>query len=241
MVSVEPEDAGHRALFHQQWRDVCFVHWPVPAERVDELLPDGLRADIYEGSAWVTITPFAVCREHPAGLPPLPVASNYGEVNLRTYVVGPKDRDGIWFFSLDVSNPLSALAARAALRVPYHLSHVAVTRDGGTVSYRGHRRATRATMFDIEVTPAEPMARPTARDTWLTGRWRAWTAIAGRLLYVPVTHEPWPLHSARVERCTQTLTDAARVPGPTTECLVHYAPGVDARFGQPAFPASRAA
>jgi len=220
---------------------VSLVHWPVPAESVDELLPSGLRADTYEGSAWVSITPFAVCREHPAGLPPLPVASNYGEVNLRTYVVGPEGLDGIWFFSLDVSNPLSALAARAALRVPYHLSHVTVAHDGDRVRYRGRRWGEGAAGFDIEVTPGERTARPTDRDIWLTGRWRAWSAVAGRLCYVPVTHEPWPLHTGRLDGLAQTLTDAAGVPRPPTECVVHYASGVDARFGAPVFAARRAA
>jgi len=67
------------------------------------------------------------------------------------------------------------------------------------------------------------------------------SAVAGRLCYVPVTHEPWPLHTGRLDGCAQTLTDAAGVPRPATECVVHYAPGVDARFGAPVFAARRAA
>ena len=33
---------------------------------------------------------------------------------------------------------------------------------------------------------------------WLTGRWRAWSSVNGRLMVVPVEHEHWPLVNAGV-------------------------------------------
>ena len=179
--------------------------------------------DVYEGAAWVGLTPFVMADVRPTGLPAsVPALPSFAETNLRTYVRRADGRDGIWFLSIDVASPVM-LAARA-VGAPYRLGSLRVSGDGETVSYAGRRVGGRVS-YRLRVRPGEPL-RPTERDVWLTSRWRAYTRRLGRVWETPVEHEPWPLAGAAVDGLEQTLTGAAGLPSPLGEPVVHFSPGV---------------
>jgi uncharacterized protein YqjF (DUF2071 family) len=67
----------------------------------------------------------------------------------------------------------------------------------------------------------------------LAGRWRAYTRVGGRLLAIPVEHEPWALRRAELVHLDETLLAAADLAQPTAEPVVHYSDGVEARLGAP--------
>ena len=80
-------------MIRQRWRDLLFVHWPLPAERVRQRVPAALALDRHEGSVWVTLIPFLIAESRPAWMPPaLPRA--YLETNLRTFVRAPDHEPG---------------------------------------------------------------------------------------------------------------------------------------------------
>jgi uncharacterized protein len=56
----------------QTCRDLLFAQWPIPRGEIDRLLPRPLRAQVYDGSAWLSITPFVVSGLRLRGVPPLP-------------------------------------------------------------------------------------------------------------------------------------------------------------------------
>jgi uncharacterized protein YqjF (DUF2071 family) len=129
MVSVTAEQHVSVPMLRASWLNIAFVHWRVPADRIQALLPPGLTVDEYDGAAWVGLTPFMMANMRPLGVPDLPGAlslpgltktshlggvSSTPETNLRTYVRGPDGRDGLWFLTIDVGS--AALAA--ALRLP---------------------------------------------------------------------------------------------------------------------------
>jgi uncharacterized protein YqjF (DUF2071 family) len=70
-------------------------------------------------------------------------------------------------------------------------------------------------------------------DHWLTGRWRAYSGVAGQLVTVPVQHQPWPLWDASLVNLEQPLLTAAGLPEPEDAPLLQYSPGVDVRLGTP--------
>ena len=45
-------------IMAQQWHDLLFAHWPVPASVLRPLIPSQLEIDQYEGQAWVAVVPF---------------------------------------------------------------------------------------------------------------------------------------------------------------------------------------
>jgi uncharacterized protein len=105
-------------VMYQTWDQLLFLHWRVAAERLRPLIAPQLRLDMFEGRAWVSMTPFTMRGIRPIFLPSLPLVSQSHEINVRTYVLFD-DVPGVWFFSLDASNTLAVFGARAALGLPY--------------------------------------------------------------------------------------------------------------------------
>jgi uncharacterized protein len=239
--AVAEEEVGRPAAV-QEWRSVAFLHWRYEPVAVARLLPQGLEPDLYDGDAWVGLTPFVVRERSIAGIPTvfaLQGLTTFPETNLRTYVRGPDGRDGIWFFSLDVDSLATTIAARTLYQVPYMRSEMQVD-DDGDIRYRARRPRRPDIGHDLLVRPGAALTEPEPLVDFLTGRWRAWTKMAGRLATVAVQHEPWPLATADLLRGDETITAAAGLPTPASAPMVHYSPGVTARIGTPRL-ASRAA
>lgn len=238
MSGKDPEEKVHLPMALQGWRDISLLHWSVPSSSVQALLPAPLRPDTWEGAAWVSMTPFwAVHSRLPMTLA-VPRVSNYHETNVRTYVIGPDGRDGLFFLALETDNPM-ALAARS-LGVSYNVAAMSFDRHDGALRYRSTRRFPRpAARHDIVIRPGPALDEEDALSYWLAGRWRAWTHVAGRWAAIPVEHEPWPLHSATAEQMDETLLSACGLPDAGSPELVHYAPSLDVKLGRPQVVRSR--
>src|SRR4051794_26108964 len=122
MAGPHPEERIARPIVCQDWRDVAFLHWRMDPEALRPHLPRRLAPDLVDGSAWITLTPFRVERFRALGLAPMPFRPSFEETNLRTYVRDERGCDGLWFFSLDVSNAANAVAGRAI--VPYFFARM---------------------------------------------------------------------------------------------------------------------
>nr|WP_051790409.1 DUF2071 domain-containing protein [Streptomyces sp. NRRL S-1022] len=202
------------------WLTQTFVHWAYPPALIQPLLPRGLTVDTYDGSAWVSLTPFVMAGVRPPGSPA--ALPPFAETNLRTYVRGPDGGQGLWFLSIEVASPVM-LAARA-VGVPYHVGRLELARRDGVVAYSGARRGS-GPRYRLSVRPGEAI-RPSRRDVWLTSRWRAFTRRLGALWETPVEHAPWPLREARLDALSETVTLVAGLPPPVTEPVVHFSDGV---------------
>lgn len=230
MASRRPEGRLRAPVVQQEWRNVAFLHWSFPPEEVDRLLPPGLLLDTFDDKAWVGLTLFEVHGFRTLPLPPVPGLSSYPETNLRTYVRKRDGADGIWFFSLDVDSLATVTAVRSLLSVPYRWSKMSV--EGHR--YVGRRRSAPLVAHDVSVVPGEAMAEDEISDldVWLTGRWRAFTRPAGRLVTVGVHHDPWPLHWCRVEELEEYMLGATGLDrdGSWPEHVL-WSPGVKATLG----------
>lgn len=233
MAGATPEEHVRVPLLLQEWRDVTFLHWHYAPDDLARLLPEGLTPHTFDGAAWVGLTPFRVEGSRAPKLPPIPRISDFPETNLRTYVIGPDGRDGIWFFTLEADSATTTVVARTAFGVPYRWADMSVESTDGTIRYVSARRGAASVGHDISVRAGSSMAPRGAEDfaDWLTGRWRAWTQVAGRLTTVPVEHEPWPLCEAEVTELEESLRADAGLPVTDDEPHVLFSPGVSPRFG----------
>ena len=101
-----------KGLMRMIWHDLLFMHWRVDAGQLRRHLPDSLTLDTFEGDAWIGVVPFRMSDVSLTGVPALPRLSKFPELNVRTYVVGPDGRSGVWFYSLDATNPIAVRGAR---------------------------------------------------------------------------------------------------------------------------------
>jgi uncharacterized protein len=238
MSGAEPEERVQLAVVHQTWRDMAFLHWSLPPDRLRAAVPSALELDLHDGRAWIGITAFEVADQRLAVGPPLPGWSIYPETNVRTYVRGPDGRDGIWFFTLEVDNVATVAAARPTLGVPYRWARMRVTSSGSSV----HRYDSERRGCSSDEPPGHHIALRADPEPWvtvdglghfLTGRWRAFSRPLGLLVATPVEHTPWPLHDASILEIEQTLLTGFGIDRATRPEHVLWSPGVQARLGPP--------
>ena len=212
-----------RPQMFQNWTDLTFIHWPYSSQMLQRLLPANLRVDTLDGQGWVGLTPFVLEYSRPPFLPALPWISRFPETNLRTYVVGPDGTRGIWFFTLEAARLLPVIGARLTFGLPYHWANMCVKKDHRLITYFSKRRQN---CTSITVETGRTITTPTAREHFLTARFRLFSDYKGTLCCADVEHPPWPLAEASLIRLSQTLTDAAALPRPVGAPLVHFSPGV---------------
>jgi uncharacterized protein len=211
----------------QTWRRLTFLHWPYAPDLVRPFIPPGLTLDTFDNTAWIGLVPFEIY-----GTPGIP---HFPETNLRTYVVGPDGSPAVWFFSLEAARLAAVAGARIGYHLPYFWAKMSVTAENGAIHYQSRRHWPHDShaFTEIEVQPGEPFAANelSARDHFLTARYRLYTSALGRLHYAQIEHSPWPLARARVIKLHQTLFENAGLPPPTGAPLVHYAGELAVKIG----------
>jgi uncharacterized protein len=224
-------------VMHQRWTNVMFAHWPVRAEALRPLLPSSLVIDTFDGDAWVGVIPFHMSNVRPRGIPPLPWVSAFLELNVRTYV-RYGDRVGVWFFSLDASNPLAVRAARAGVHLPYYDARMRMDiAADGSAHYRSDRthRGARPASFDATYRPDGRVspAAPGTLEYFLVERYVLFSAGPRGLLDVKIAHPPWPLQRAVARIDRNTMAEAAGVALSGAPRYLHFATQVDVKTWLP--------
>ena len=79
----------------QEWHDLLFAHWPVPAEVLRPLVPPELEIEEFDGTGWLGIVPFRL-RDLWRRVPGRRLKLSFLELNVRTYV-RVADRPGVFF------------------------------------------------------------------------------------------------------------------------------------------------
>jgi uncharacterized protein YqjF (DUF2071 family) len=207
----------------QTWDDLLFAHWRVGPEELRPLVPEALELETREGSAWLAVTPFSLTGLRLRGTLPLPVFSDFFELNVRTYVTyGGKP--GIWFFSLDASSALAVQAARRAYRLPYFRARITLGRRGDWIDYSCSRKEAAARPFVWEGSyRPDGAVSPPARGSlehFLTERYCLYAVDGDDVFRAEIHHAPWPLQPAQAEIELNTMA-----PGEielADEPLLHY-------------------
>ena len=211
----------------QSWINLTFLHWRIETTILRPLVPAALELDLYDGSAWVGLVPFCITGLTLPRYPEVPWLSRFMETNVRTYVIDPKGRRGVWFFSLDAARLAAVVGARAGYALPYYWAKMRLQSDRREVAYRSTRRHGPAASTDIAIEIGEIIPNPSELEVFLTARFRLYAMRGGRLLKADVEHPPWPLQRARLIRLKQTLTRAAGLPAMSGEPLAHFSPRID--------------
>ena len=199
---------ARRPLLYQTWAQLLFLHWPISPERLRSLIPSRLLIDTFAGSAWIGVTPFTLWGIRPSFLPAVPWLSASHELNLRTYV-HVDGVPGVWFFSLDASNPLAVLGARLGYSLPYFQARMMLQEAGATLRFTSSRIHWGARPADFEVVwtrgKSLPEAKPETLEFFLLERYCLYTARGEHLYRARIYHRPWPLCQATLSRFSSTL------------------------------------
>lgn len=209
---------------------MLFLHWPVDIAALRKVVPAPLEIDTFEGQAWLAIVPFRMEGVRVRGLPRIPTAHAFPELNVRTYVRFD-NKPGVWFFSLDAASALAVAAARAWFGLPYYYARMRCQSSGESIEYRCDRRPNGA-HFTGRYRADGPIytAAEGTLEHWLVERYRLFAMKRARLFTAEIAHPPWPLQPAVAEFEHSGLAPIAL---PDTAPLRHYIQGVDVVMGSP--------
>ena len=233
-ITRAPAPWTRRTVLRQRWTELGFFHWPMPPDAVQQLLPGGLRVDVFDGQAWVGLIPFEMRDVRFGNGPVVPVLGSFIEINVRTYVVDAAGRRGVWFFSLDVPRSPIVGVARSFFALPYCWASASHEVDQDRHRYRMRRRwphRDRA-VADIAFEVGDAIERPDVLDDFLTARWALMTRRGSRLAYGAVHHPAWPLHEAGDVRIDGDVVEAAGLPRPVGAPHARYSPGTEVSIGR---------
>jgi uncharacterized protein YqjF (DUF2071 family) len=186
---------ARRWTWRQSWRDLLFAHWPVPLAVLRPLLPAGLEVQEFGGTSWVGVVPFRMAGVMRRPWPDLPWVSAFPELNVRLYVTRD-GKPGVWFLSLDATNPLAVWAARRFFFLPYHRATMSLAHEQGGIHYDSRRAGAE---FAGQYRPTSEVYQAAAGtlEHWLTERYCLYARDSrGTLWRNEVHHLPWPLQSA---------------------------------------------
>lgn len=198
-------------VMRQEWHDLLFAHWALPADAVRKAVPPELPLDLWNGEAYVGVVPFKIRNLRPRGLTSIPGTSHFGENNVRTYVT-VDGKPGVYFFSLDAENVSAVLGARLLYALPYFNAKFRIEYLGEFVRYHSERTVRpRPAVFRGEyapisdVLPWRPMTE--AVERFITERYCLYTVVKGHVYRTDIHHLPWPLQLAKATIECNSMTE----------------------------------
>ncbi|MFB6284565.1 MAG: YqjF family protein [Halobacteria archaeon] len=239
-------------VMRMDWRHVLFLNYRYEPGVLETVVPEYLELDTFDGDAYVSVVAFVMENVAPRGSP---VSLSFPEINLRTYVKGSRG-DGIYFFSLDATDPLGVFLGRNVYHLPYSLAEISVKRwtlkgkgvseklkpsvrtDGHNgdedlldweVEYRSERDGCEGA-FDSTYSARGGYLENDSLDDWLTERYGFYTDDRR---FCGVEHQPWRLQEGSHELRENNLFEINGVPEAESECFAHYSPGVEVTAGPP--------
>ncbi|MFO1045298.1 MAG: DUF2071 domain-containing protein [Planctomycetaceae bacterium] len=216
--------------WRQNWKDLLFAHWPIPAAELQRLVPKGLRIQEFDGTSWIGVVPFRMTGVMRRPLPDLPGVSAFPELNLRIYVEY-EGKPGVWFLSLDAANSLAVWGARTFFHLPYFLADITHRETSAGFEFKSSRQKT-SERIDVTAnyrpTSAPFEATPGTLEHFLVERYCLYAQSKdGRLFRGDVHHVPWPLQHAGGEVRAEALFKPHGLAIGSDAPLLHFSRGVD--------------
>lgn len=224
-----PDDRRGIWLMRQTWSPTLFVHWQVPDGIVRPLLPEALRLDTWQGSAWVSLVVVGISRTRPRGLPPVPGTGAYRQLNLRTYVTH-EGRPGLYFFGAYLTKGLPALAQSIGFGVRARRVRMEMQESPSELRLHVEPSGNNQRGLSLHaVLDGEPRyTREGTVDAWLHERYRAYAQRGRNIVAAEVRHRPWLLTNAHLDELSGGFDD---VPVPLREpSLVRVGAQADTRL-----------
>ncbi len=218
-----------RPIMHQSWGKLLFIHWRIDEKLLRPLIPEALKIDTFDGSAWITVAPFTMwdMRALPPFLPPFPGLSTAHELNVRTYVY-LNNVPGVWFLSLDCNRTAAVLAARAFYHLPYYKAEIKLAENGRDkdycVDYSLARTEKPLAEFHCSWSVGDklPASQPGSLEFFLTERYCLYSENRAKVYRARIHHSPWPLQEAKLVSLNSTMIESHGLPTPQADPILHY-------------------
>ena len=212
-----------RIIMKQEWHNLLFLHWPVPISLIRNQIPKQLELDTYNNKAWIGIIPFQMKNLRPSFAFPIPIISNFTEINLRTYVKDKYNRKGVWFFSLDTQNTFGNWIAQTFFHLNYRYAKTSFQSDSeehNTCKFKLPITKKPTQIFSWQHTQDNliPSKNPESLEFFLTERYRLYSFNKKKntLLTGTLTHKPYKLNRPKLINYSTDLFSSNAINHPNT-------------------------
>ena len=228
-LAVRDYPKNSQPIMQQRWDQLLFLHWEYDPQLIQKILPPGLHVDLYEGKAYVGLTPFFLKGLKPKLLIPLPGIPDFMEMNLRTYVYDDKGTPGVWFFSLDANNWLAVQTARNFFHLPYFYATMESYTNDGEIAYRCERQEMEYSVeFLYKGTGNSFSAEPGSLEFFLVERYVLFAYTGNELAMARIHHAPYPLQQGQAMKWDDKVFEWDKLERPTRQPdHLLFSPGVD--------------
>ncbi|MDP5274186.1 YqjF family protein [Chengkuizengella axinellae] len=218
-------------VMKQTWNDLLFAHWPIRVNDIRDHIPASLTIDTFDGFAWIGVVPFHMSNIRMRFLPPVPFASSFPEINVRTYVKF-KGKAGVFFFSLDAMNHLAVYIARKLFSLNYYYAQIVHSNHSDTYYYES-KRMDKDKVLTGFTGVYKPISKPfrSTRDSidyWLTERYCLFCNDEKYLYRGDIHHVPWQLQHVDADITNNSMTLPIGINLPLEKPIFHFSKKLDA-------------
>ncbi len=193
-----------KAFLSAEWRDLLMLNYEVDPLILRKYVPVGTELDSFHGETYLSLVGFRFCRTRLLGSIPIPLHTEFEEINLRFYVrrpAGDETRRGVAFIAEIVPKRAIAFTARffygenyvcrpMTHRVAREESKLAVEYSWGSDGQRCKLQA------NAEGKPALPAEG--SREKFISEHYWGYSAQRdGTSVEYHVVHVPWKVWNAR--------------------------------------------
>jgi uncharacterized protein YqjF (DUF2071 family) len=220
----------------QRWHNLLFAHWRCSLSDLRPLIPAALEIETFDGAPWIGVIPFYMSGVRMRATPPLPTASAFLELNVRTYVT-LDGKPGVWFFSLDCESTLAVIGARMGVSLPYFRADMRMRSGDKGFDYDSQRWSVAGppAAFSGTYRGVGPLFTPAPGSLahFLTERYCLYSSDGKRLWRADIFHPRWSLQTADAQIDTNSMIAAAGVRAVQDPPLLHYAEFREVHFWWP--------
>ena len=206
-------------MYYQEWNNALFFHYKINPAFLKPFIPANLELDILENNAWISLVAFKMENIRPRFLPSFPPISNFGEINLRTYVT-KDNKPGVYFLTIEAEKLFSAILAKSLSDLPYEKSTIKRTKN----SYKANHPK-RDFILDATYNIGNHVENKTDLDLFLTERYCLYLDKNDELFRYEIQHLPWKINELN---CTDLTINYQldEINLHSKPDLMHYSEGV---------------
>lgn len=189
----------------QLWEDIMFVHWRISSEKLTPYIPEPIKLDTFDGSAWLSAVCFRATKSELRGLP-INLVKPAIQLNIRTYVtLNDGSERGVYFFRLLLNRKFPVIGANLTFGLPFSYSEATYTKQDNHFTYCVNESS--QPQLHVRIQPqVEYDESDLAR--FLTERYCIWHKKRNRLIKIPIIHSKWKLQRSEADIIHQQLHPA---------------------------------
>lgn len=178
--------------YYQKWNNALFLHWEIPIEILQNLVPKTLNIDTYDGKAYVSLVAFTMEKIRPRNLPSIQFISDFDEINIRTYI--EKDgKKGVYFLNIEGGKSLSVFIAKKLSGLPYEKSEIKRSNQ----SYHS-KNDLKNLNFESEYSIKSTISDKSELDIWLTERYCLYLKKENEVYRYDIHHKEWEIKAVEI-------------------------------------------